>query len=183
METVLVVAERSACDEIKRMLALGSYTLIRAENAKEARMKILDISFSLVIVVSPLPAGSAKEVALFASGEGVDTILIVPDSFVGNMAEVMGKYGIYVSSNSREGFASVLRSVRVAREKVHKAEEKNRKLLERLKNEKLLTEAKCLLAKNKAMSEQEAHAYIEKKAMNNRISLSDAAMSIVSELS
>ena len=33
------------------------------------------------------------------------------------------------------------------------------------------------------MSEEEAHAYIEKKAMNCRISLLDAAMTIVRELS
>ena len=48
---------------------------------------------------------------------------------------------------------------------------------------KLLTEAKCLLARKSGMSEAEAHSYIEKKAMNCRISLSDAAMGIVRELS
>ena len=93
------------------------------------------------------------------------------------------KYGVYVVSQNRNIISAVLGAIRVSKEKIRKAEEKNRKLLDRLRNEKLIVEAKCILAARKGMSEAEAHSYIEKKAMNCRISLMDAAMSIVRELS
>ena len=112
-----------------------------------------------------------------------DTILIVPDELSSHMAAMMMKHGVYVSGSSRDSFSAVLGAISVAREKIRKAEEKNRKLLLRLKNEKLLTEAKCLLAGRRGMSEAEAHSYIEKKAMNCRISLEDAAVGIIRELS
>ncbi len=182
METVLVVAEKARGDEIKKMLA-GSYAFLRAESEKEARMKILDFSPSLVIVDAALKSGNAKSIAVFAAEEGADTVLMLPDELSSHMADAMAKYGVFVSSMSREEFSVVIRTIRVLREKLRKAEEKNMKLLDRLRNEKLLTEAKCLLARNKGLSEAEAHAYIEKKAMNYRINLFDAAKSIVRELS
>ena len=66
MEMVLIAAERSRCDMIKKTLAAGRYALFRAESGKEARMKILDLSLSLVIVDASLPDGSAKEVSVLA---------------------------------------------------------------------------------------------------------------------
>ena len=181
METVLVAAERTRCDEIKRKLSVGGYTLIRAESEKEARVKILDFQFSLVIVDSPLPSGSARETAVFAAANEIDTVLLVPAGLAAHMADAMLRSGVYVSTIDELG--TTLRAVRVSREKIRKLDEKTRKLLERLRNERVLSEAKCLLANKKAMSEKEAHSYIEKKAKDCRISLSDAAMSIVRELS
>ena len=182
METVLVVAERARCDEIKRLFLPGGYAFIRAESEKEARMKLLDFQLSLVIVDAMLPGSASKDIAMFAASMEADTILIVPEGLSSHMAAMM-KHGVYVSGSSRDSFSAVLGAISVAREKIRKAEEKNRKLLLRLKNEKLLTEAKCLLAGRRGMSEAEAHSFIEKKAMNCRISLEDAAVGIIRELS
>ena len=183
METVLIVAERARYDEIKKLLMPGGYAFIRAESGREARRKILDISLSLAIVDAQLPDGSAKEISIFASSQEVDTVMIVPDALGAHMADAMAKYGVYVTSPDVDCMAAVSNAILVSRERIRKAEEKNRKLLERLRNEKLLTEAKCLLARHRKLSEAEAHSYIEKKAMDCRISLADAAMSIVRELS
>lgn len=183
METVLIAAERQRGDEIKRMLPPGGYVFIRAENEREARMKILDISPSLAVIDVLLPGGGAKDVSVFAASQDVDTVLIVPDELSAHMSETMGKYGVYTVSFSRDSMWTMFSVLRIAREKIEKAEEKNRKLLARLRNEKMLTEAKCLLARHKGMSEAGAHSFIEKKSMNCRVSLTDAAMSIIRELS
>ncbi len=183
METVLVAANRARCAEIQRLFYPGRYTFVRVESEREARMQILDLPLSLVIVDGALAGREAKDIAVFAASQEIDTLLIVSEEAAGLMAETMLKYGVYVSAAGRDSVLAVVSAMRVAGEKLRKAEEKNRKLLGRLKNEKLLTEAKCLLAGKKGLCESEAHNYIEKKAMNCRISLSDAAMSIVRELS
>ena len=183
METVLVVAEHARYDEIKRLFPSGGYAFIRAESTKEARMKILDFQLSLAVVDAALPGGTSKEIAIFASSEDIDTILIVPDELSGHITHIMQKYGVYVVRPERISLAAVLSAITVSKVKIRKAEEKYMKLLERLRNEKLLTEAKCLLARRDGMSEKEAHSYLEKKAMDCRISLSDAALNIIRELS
>ena len=183
MEMVLVVAERTRCDEIRKLLSLGGYAFIRAENEKEARMKILDLQLSLVIVDALLPGSAAKDISIFAASQDIDTLLIAPEELVGHIALMMQKHGVYAAAADRDSLATVFNAIRVSRERIRKAEERNRKLLDRLRNEKLLTEAKCLLAGKKGMNEAEAHIYIERKAMNCRISLADAAIGIVRELS
>lgn len=183
METVLVAASRVRCVEIQRLFYPGRYAFVRAESEREARMQILDLSLSLVIV-DGVPAGrESKDIAVFAASQGIDTLLVVSEEAAGHMAETMLKYGVYVAASGSESISTAVGVICVAKEKIRKTEEKNRKLLGRLKNEKLLTEAKCLLAAKKGLCESEAHNYIEKKAMNCRISLLDAAMNIVSELS
>lgn len=181
METVLVVAEHSRFDEIKKLFALDGFVFIRAESEKSLKMKIFDLSFSLVIVDSIFP--NAKELSIFVSSYDIDTLFVVDEELQASAQSVLLKYGVYVVSQNRNIISAVLGAIRVSKEKIRKAEEKNRKLLDRLRNEKLIVEAKCILAARKGMSEAEAHGYIEKKAMNCRISLMDAAMSIVRELS
>ncbi len=183
METVLLVAERARYDEMKKLLSPGAYAFLRAENMKEARMKILDSQLSFVIVDAMLPGTLSKEISVFAAMQDADVILIVAEDIVRHVATMMRKYGVYTAAANKESVFTALNSIRVARERIAKAEEKNLKLLARLRNEKMLTEAKCLLAGKRNMSEQEAHSYIEKKAMDCRISLTDAALSVIRELS
>ena len=121
METVLVVAERARCDEIKKLFLPGGYAFIRAESEKEARMKLLDFQLSLVIVDAMLPGSASKDIAVFAASMDADTILIVPDEISSHMAAMMMKHGVYVSGSSRDSFSAVLGAISVAREKIRKA--------------------------------------------------------------
>ena len=66
METVLVVAEHSRFDEIKKLFALDGFVFIRAESEKSLKMKIFDLSFSFVIVDSIFP--NAKELERINGG-------------------------------------------------------------------------------------------------------------------
>ena len=183
METVLVVAERTRCDELRKLLPPGAYAFIRAGSEQEARMKILDFQLSLVIVDAMLPGSVPEDVSVFAASQGIDTLLVVPGDLAAHAAGMMRGRGVYSAAADRCCIAAVLDAIGVARERIRKAEAQNSRLLMRLQNEKLLTEAKCLLAAKKGMSEPEAHSYIEKKAMDCRISLADAAICIVRELS
>lgn len=183
METVLVVADRARCDEIKKLFCHGGYAFIRVESEKDARMRILDLQLSLAVVDARLASASPKDISVFASSQEIETVLLVPEDPAGHIAAMMRKYGVYVAVESRDSFLAVMNAIGVARERIRKAEERNRRLLERLRNEKQLTEAKCLLAGRRGMSEKEAHSYIEQRAMDCRISLSDAALGVIRELS
>ena len=74
-----------------------------------------------------------------------------------------------------EEFTHTISVLQVARGRMAALEDKNARLLRRLSEERKLSEVKCLLALRLEMSEEEAHHFIEKKAMDERIGLADAA--------
>lgn len=183
METVLLVAERTKCDELERLIGPSDHAFIRAQSARDARMRILDLQLSLVVVDALFAGSAAKDTAIFAAEQGIDTLVVAPESILGHVADIMRRHGVHVACADRSCIYAVLNSIEVARGNVSRLEEKNRKLLSRLGNEKLLCEAKCLLAARRGMSEAQAHEYIEKRAMDRRIGLTDAARGVVRELS
>ena len=56
----------------------------------------------------------------------------------------------------------------------------NKRLEDKIEELKLVDRAKCLLIMHEGMDEQEAHKYIEKKAMDLRISRREVAQKIIS---
>ena len=107
METVLLVAERARYDEMKKLLSPGAYAFLRAENMKEARMKILDSQLSFVIVDAMLPGTLSKEISVFAAMQDADVILIVAEDIVRHVATMMRKYGVYTAAANKETGATV----------------------------------------------------------------------------
>ena len=140
-------------------------------------MRILDLQLSLVVVDALFAGSAAKDTAIFAAEQGIDTLVVAPESILGHVADIMRRHGVHVACADRACIYAVLNSIEVARGNVSRLEES------RLGNEKLLCEAKCLLAARRGMSEAQAHEYIEKRAMDRRISLTDAARGVVRELS
>ena len=169
METVLLVAERTKCDELERLIGPSGHTFIRAQSARDARMRILDLQLSLVVVDALFAGSAAKDTAIFAAEQGIDTLVVAPESILGHVADIMRRHGVHVACADRACIYAVLNSIEVARGNVSRLEEKNRKLLSR--------------AARRGMSEAQAHEYIEKRAMDRRISLTDAARGVVRELS
>lgn len=165
------------------LLQLG-YEVTSSSSAVSAKKLLLDIEFSLVIIETPLADGSGREIAITASSiPALDVVLFTNASQVVTLAAALERYGIFVVGKNAgiEEVLTLLRLLRTARHRMEKLEEKNAKLLRRIKEERLLCEAKCLLAQKLNMSEEEAHHYIEHRAMDERVSLMDAALIIKRE--
>lgn len=62
---------------------------------------------------------------------------------------------------------------------MRKAYEENRKLRRKLAEQTVVSRAKCLLIEFAHMTEEQAHKYIEKQAMDSRSSKEDIASEIV----
>ena len=66
-----------------------------------------------------------------------------------------------------------------SRAAVQKLTEQNRRLSKRLEDSRVLTQAKCALALRYGMTEEEAHRFLEKRAMDGRVSAREAALEII----
>ncbi len=61
------------------------------------------------------------------------------------------------------------------------AQKESKKLEKKLKDMKNISRAKLLLIINKGLTEEEAHKYIEKKAMDDRLPKVQVALGIIKE--
>ncbi len=182
MDTALIVTSGESYMEIKRILASSSVISDCAKTLREARMALCDLPYTLLVIDNPLSDGSAREFAIESSRrDELDIILLVNPAIAERVAIGLEKYGIYVIAKpvTESEFTVMIRNIRVARRKLEDIRSRCRKLNRRLEEERRLTKAKCLLALNEGMEEEEGHRYLEKKAMDCRITLLDAASEVI----
>lgn len=178
MENVLLVCPEGRVRELERLFVPAGVKVFISHDACEAKKLLCDMYFSLVVVEPPVSGGSARDLALQASSiAGSDVVFLALPAQAGHLAPALEKYGIYtVPQNAgAEEIGFLMRVVRTGRSRIEALEKKNMKLMSRLADERVLTRAKCILAKEKGLDEEQAHRMIEKKAMDERISLLDAA--------
>ena len=84
--------------------------------------------------------------------------------------------------NSPQMFYMAVKMLASMTFRLEKLEEKNRSLQEKMADIRTVNKAKWLLIENKKMTESEAHHYIEKKSMDERLSRREAAERIIEKL-
>lgn len=158
------------------------YPVERARSAGEARRALLESAFDVVLIQSPLRdefgsrlasdicRSSGAGVLLFVKGEVYDDVY----------AEVMAD-GVMVLGTpaSTQMVAQSLRMLCAARERLRRMEEKQATVEEKIAEIRAVNRAKWLLIERLQMTEAEAHRYIEKQAMDLRISRKEVAENII----
>lgn len=184
MARVLVISEKNQQDGIRRSFSSFPSPVAFASSIREARKALCDEVFSLVVIDSPLPDGSSRELAVQAVNSELDVILLVPAAHAGKIAAGMERYGVFVLPKPlQESQVIVLLSlIRARQAKINALYEQNMRLSRRLDDSRVICKAKCLLALVRGMDEEASHRYIEKYAMDQRISAKDASLSIITAL-
>lgn len=155
-----------------------------ADNAEEARRLLLHSSYDIVIIDAPMPNVIGHELALDITEKGSASVLLLVDSAVYDETRyrVESEGIITVPKPCSADMISMAINISVAyHNRVLVIEEENKKL--RFKNEemRLCNRAKWALHENLGMDEPAAHRYIEKTAMNSRITRYAAAKQILKE--
>ena len=158
------------------------YPVETAKSAGEARRRILEASFDLVLVQAPLRDEFGSRLAsdvCRSSGAGV--LLFVKNEVYDDVyAEVM-EAGVMVLGTpaSTQMVAQSLRMLCAARERLRRMEEKQATVEEKIEEIRLVNRAKWLLIERLQMTESEAHRFIEKQAMDLRLSRKAVAENII----
>ena len=81
--------------------------------------------------------------------------------------------------NSRQNLYSAIKLLSALSARLRKMEKKNRTLQEKMADIRAVNRAKWLLIEKLGMSESEAHYYIEKRAMDERVPRRELAENII----
>ncbi|NLA83298.1 MAG: ANTAR domain-containing protein [Clostridiales bacterium] len=184
MENVMIV---SSSDKgvlyISEMLNSALVCIITAvRSGSEARRMLLERDFDLVIINAPLRDETGESLALHvASKEFTQVILLVKREFFEVMSAVCENEGILTISKpvNKYIFMSALSLARSAYNKLRKVHHENDQLRKKIEDIRIVDRAKCILISLFNMSEKEAHRYIEKQAMDMRITKRAVAERII----
>ena len=173
MESALIVSgsEKGAAvfSEFLHSSFTGQITVL--QSCGEARRALVDQDFDLVIINAPLRDESGESLALHIASKGASqVILVVKSEFHEAVSAICEREGILTIAKPihKEVFWSALSLARAARNRMAKMQNENVRLKQKIEDIRIVDRAKCILISYMNMSENEAHRYIEKQAMDMR---------------
>ncbi len=153
-----------------------------AHSGGEARRMMNTDSYTLVVVDTPLSDEFGLELAIYiAENSNAGTMLIVKNEIYDEICYRVEDYGIMTISKpiSKQLFHQAHRMLNAVRAGMRKLEEENRKLQVKIEDIRMIDRAKYVLMEFLKMNEAQAHRYIEKQAMDMRMTKRAVAESIL----
>lgn len=180
---LIVSASDSITNSIMPLLPVTDYwPVTTARSVSEARRKIVDSEFDIVLINAPLPDDFGMRLAIdICSNSGAGVLLLVKnDHFDEIYSKVVG-YGVITLSKptNMQMVAQNLRILCATRERMRHMEAKQATVEEKIEEIRLVNRAKWLLIECLHITEPEAHRYIEKQSMDLRISKREVAKNII----
>ena len=172
-ETVLIVSctEKSITlfSGILNNASINKITVLAS--AGEARRILLEKDFDIVIIDAPLPDESGESLARHIAVKGLSqSILAVNSECFDAVSAICHEDGVLTISKpaDKDFFWSVLSLARSVSRKLKRARDENIKLKQKIEDIRIIDRAKCLLISYLSLTEQEAHRFVEKQAMDLR---------------
>lgn len=187
MELILLVSGSEKANQSLAQFLRGSDEAGRILNAlsgAEARRLLLENDVDLLIVNAPLPDEFGHDLALNAAQTTAAGVLMLAKTEIAEaVADKVEPDGVLVLPKplNRAMFFQSLRLLRAARNRLTGLQHENKKLQRKIDEIRIVDRAKCILIECCGMTEPDAHAYIEKTAMDRRITKVQAARDILQE--
>lgn len=156
--------------------------IITATDATQARRKLLENDFDIVIVNSPLKDEFGTRLALdICSKSSAGVLLFVKAEHYADITAKVMPYGVLTISKptSSSMIAQSVQMLCSTRERLRIMEKKNASVEEKIEEIRIVNRAKCLLIEQLKMTESEAHRYIEKQAMDRCVTRRVIAENII----
>lgn len=155
---------------LRAMLPDDRYAPVRTVgDVSAARRCLLERNYDIVLVNAPLPDDFGTRLALDVSdGSGAGVLLLVKAEYYPDLSARLAPYGVLTiqKPTSPQLLLQSLQLLCGTRERLRRMEQKTASIEEKMAEIRLVNRAKCLLIERRCMTEQEAHRYIEKQAMD-----------------
>ena len=179
---VLVVSSGTKTFEyFSSLLPQSDFSVECCSSAGEGRRMLIQTPPDILIVDTPLQDEFGVEFAIDASEMSIGILLLVKADLFDKVSYDVENSGVLTVSkpNSRQIFYGCVKLASALGVRLKKMETKNKSLQEKMADIRAINRAKWLLIDKMNMSEQDAHYFIEKRAMDARISRREVAESII----
>ena len=181
MRTLLVSSNEKMNAALLGMLPETEYETDVATSAAAARQRLSGESYDFVLINAPLTDEFGTQLAVDLPGSCVVLLLVRSELYEGVYAKATDSGVLTLAKpTSAQLFAQTLRLLCITRERLRGMEKKAVTLQEKMEEIRLVNRAKWLLIEELKMTEQEAHRYIEKQAMDRCVTRRAVAEQILS---
>ena len=159
------------------------YPVNAVKSTGEARRMLLSTSVDIVLINTPLPDDFGVQLAIDLCARSDAAVLLVVKSE--QFEDIYGKvteHGVMTlpKPTYTQLVRQSLRALCAVRERLRRVGEKQASVEEKIQEIRLVNRAKWALIQCLGMTEEAAHRYIEKRAMDERISRREAATRVLS---
>lgn len=184
LEKVMIVSSSSKGHEmLTSILKSTPYSnIITADNASEAKRKLAEDAFDIVIINCPLSdefgINLAEEIVEECSSA---VALIVKTELSAQVEHRASTFGALVIEKpiSKQLLMQSIKMLSTTSKRIHNLQKENLKLKEKIEDIRIIDRAKHVLVQYLGMNEAQAHKYIEKQAMDMRKTRREVAQNIL----
>lgn len=154
---------------------------LRAGSAGEAKRMALDYAVDIAILNAPMRDEFGTQLALSLARDNVGVLLLVPGESFDGVRDQVEDEGVMALAKplTRQTLEMGLHMITALRGKLLQMDRRNRALQEKMTDIRTINRAKWLLIEQLRMTESEAHYYIERQAMDTRLSRREVAENII----
>lgn len=184
MGRALIVSAGASSNEYisARLTELGYTRPLIVPSGAEARRRMLESDFELIVVNSPLPDEFGHELCATAVEKtDAGVVLLVKAAAAEQLLTPMSEQGVLLVSKpfSNTLFLQAIHMASASNHRLQFLRQENNRMQEKLAQVRLVSRAKCCLIQHEQMTETEAHRYIEKTAMDTRRDRTEVAQDIL----
>jgi len=182
MDSVLIVSNTDKGDLSEFLRAHDFLEITTVKSGGEARSMLNQKDFDLVVINAPLRDESGEELSLMVTDISMaGVILIVKSEIADDVSAKVENYGVFVLAKplNRIMFFQALKLMAAARRRLLGLRHENVQLQKKIEDIRLVDRAKCVLIQYLKLTEPQAHRYIEKQAMDRRVSKREVAEGIL----
>ena len=181
MGRALIVSAGASSNEYisARLAELGYPRPLIVPSGAEARRRMLESDFELIVVNAPLPDEFGHELCAEKTDAGV--LLLAKAAAAEQLLGAMSDAGVLLLSKpfSNTLFLQAIHIAAASNHRLLRLRQENAKMQEKIAQVRLVSRAKCCLIEREGMTETDAHRLIEKRAMDTRRDRAEIAQEIL----
>ena len=158
------------------------YPIHFSTSAAAAKRVLLDRSYDLVLINTPLSDDFGTKLAIdVCSEKGAVALLFVKNELYSEIYSKTVDYGVFTvpKPTSSQMVSQALNWMCATRERLRRMEKKTLSIQEKMEEIRLVNRAKWMLIDRLKMTEEAAHHYIEKQAMDRCVTRREIAENII----
>ena len=184
MGRALIISAGASSNEYisARLTEMGYSRPVIIPSGAEARRRMLESDFELIVVNSPLPDEFGHELCINAVEKtDAGVVFLVKAAQAEQLMAPLNEQGVLLLSKpfSNALFLQVMHMAAAGNHRLQRLRQENARLQEKIAQVRLVSRAKCCLVEHKHMTEAEAHRYIEKQAMDTRRDRTEIAQEVL----
>ena len=184
MGRALIVSAGASSNEYisARLAEMGYARPVIIPSGAEARRRMAESDFELIVVNSPLPDEFGHEVCINAMEKtDAGVVFLVKAAQAEQLLGPLNEQGVLLLSKpfSNTLFMQTMHMAAASNHRLQRLRQENARLQEKIAQVRLVSRAKCCLVEHEHITEAEAHRLIEKRAMDTRRDRTEIAQEIL----